>query len=183
MIDLEQIRQINTPERIIVTEHARVRLVERHITIDDVINCINTGKIIEQYTNDKPFPSCLILGIAVHNKYIHVVISSDGEFIYLITAYYPSTEKFESDFATRDKKGVLNMKCFACGAKAEKGTTTSVTDLGNCLVIVRNVPCYKCTECNEIFYTGDVVQRLEKIIEMSKKIMQEISVIDYSKVA
>ena len=42
------------------------------------------------------------------------------------------------------------------GAKAEKGYTTSVTDLGNCLLIVRNVPCYKCTECNEIIYTGDV---------------------------
>ena len=70
-----------------------------------------------------------------------------------------------------------------CGAKAEKGYTTSVTDLGNCLVIVRNVPCYKCTECNEITYTGDVVKKLEEIIEHAKKLMQEISIIDYSKVA
>lgn len=75
------------------------------------------------------------------------------------------------------------MKCFECKATAEKSFTTSVTDLGNCLVIVRNVPCYKCTECNEIYYTGDVVERLEKIIDEAKKIMQEISVIDYSKVA
>ena len=54
------------------------------------------------------------------------------------------------------------MKCFECGANTEESTTTSVTDLGNCLVIVRNVPCYKCSECDEIFYTGDVVERLEK---------------------
>lgn len=54
------------------------------------------------------------------------------------------------------------MKCFECGANAEKSTATSVTDLGNCLIIVRNVPCYKCSECDEIFYTGDVVERLEK---------------------
>ena len=47
------------------------------------------------------------------------------------------------------------MKCFKCDAKMEKGTTTNVTDLGNCLVIIRNVPCYKCTECDEFFYTGD----------------------------
>ena len=53
------------------------------------------------------------------------------------------------------------MLCMVCGATAEKGYTTDVTDLGNCLVIVRNVPCYKCKECNEVIYTADVVQRLE----------------------
>ncbi len=75
------------------------------------------------------------------------------------------------------------MLCMECGATAEKGYTTDVTDLGDCLVIVRNVPCYKCAECNEIIYTGDVVQRLERIVEMAKRLMQEISIIDYSKVA
>ena len=75
------------------------------------------------------------------------------------------------------------MRCSECGATAEKGYTTSVTDLGNCLVIVRNVPCYKCTECNEILYTGDVVQRLEEIVDAAKKLLQDISVVDYSKVA
>lgn len=75
------------------------------------------------------------------------------------------------------------MRCSECGATAEKGYTTSVTDLGNCLVIIRNVPCFKCSECSEVFYTGDVVQRLEKIIEAAKKMMQEVAIFDYSKAA
>lgn len=75
------------------------------------------------------------------------------------------------------------MKCIACGAPAEKDLTTSVTDFDNCLVIVRNVPCYKCAECNEVLYTADVVQHLEAIIESAKKLMQDISIIDYSKTA
>ena len=75
------------------------------------------------------------------------------------------------------------MLCMHCGADAEKGFTTSVTDLGSCLVIVRNVPCYKCTECSKIIYTGDVLKKLEEIMEHAKKMMQEISIIDYSKVA
>ena len=70
-----------------------------------------------------------------------------------------------------------------CGAKAEKGYTTSVTDLENCLLIVRNVPCYKCTECNEIVYTGDVVKRLEQITEQAKQFAQEISIVNYSSAA
>lgn len=59
--------------------------------------------------------------------------------------------------------------------------TTDVTDLGSCLVIVRHVPCFKCEECNEIFYTGTVVKQLEKIIEMAKNSVNEIAIIDYNK--
>lgn len=75
------------------------------------------------------------------------------------------------------------MKCPACGAPAQKGLTTSVTDLDGCLIIVRNVPCYKCSECNEIIYSADVVQHLETIIEAARKLMQEVSIIDYSQAA
>jgi len=72
------------------------------------------------------------------------------------------------------------MKCISCGAATSPGTTADVTDLINCLIIVRNAPCYKCTECNEIIYTGDVIKRLEKIIETAKLAMNDISIIDYN---
>ena len=72
------------------------------------------------------------------------------------------------------------MSCITCGVTVSRGTTTDVTDLGNCLVIVRNVPCYKCSECNEIIYTGDVVGRLEKFADAAKSAVNEIAIIDYS---
>ena len=75
------------------------------------------------------------------------------------------------------------MKCMKCGANAIKSVTTDVTDLGGCLVIVRNVPCYKCSECSEIIYTGDIVRKLENIIANTKQEFSEIFVIDYMKYA
>ena len=75
------------------------------------------------------------------------------------------------------------MKCISCGGETSNGTTVDVTDLGNCLVIIRNVPCYKCKECNEIIYTGDVVKHLEEIVNNAKIAMNEISVIDYKNLA
>lgn len=75
------------------------------------------------------------------------------------------------------------MKCMNCFANAEKSFTTSVTDFGNCLIIIRNVPCFKCSQCNEILYTGDVVEKLEHIIESARRLAQEISVIDYKTAA
>ncbi len=113
--------------------------------------------------------------------YIHAVVSHDDAFIYLITAYPPDKEMWEPDLKTR--RSGHNMKCPECGASVKKGFTTSVTDMGKCLIIVRNVPCYKCDECNEIIYTADVVQHLEGIIEAAQKLMQQISIIDYSEAA
>lgn len=75
------------------------------------------------------------------------------------------------------------MKCFKCGADMEASYTTDVTDIGNCLIIVRNVPCFKCIECDEIFYTGTVVKQLEMIIDRAKQAISEITVIDYKNVA
>ncbi len=83
----------------------------------------------------------------------------------------------------RQERGVKYMVCMECGEQAENGYAPSVTDLGNCLLIVRNVPCYKCTECNEIIYTGDVIKRLEQIMEHAKQFTQEISIVNYSSVA
>ena len=101
MIDIETLKVINRPEHIAVTKHAKERLVERNIAIADIINGINTGEIIKQYEDDKPLPSCLILGISVNNDYIHIVVSHDEEYIYLITAYFPDPGKWEKDFKTR----------------------------------------------------------------------------------
>lgn len=73
------------------------------------------------------------------------------------------------------------MMCMNCGAKAEKGFTTSVTDLGNCLVIVRNVPCYKCTECNEITYTGDVLKSLKILFHTLKSLCRKFQLLTTQK--
>lgn len=75
------------------------------------------------------------------------------------------------------------MKCLKCAVEAVKSTTTDVTDFGDCLIIIRNVPCYKCTECNEILYTGDVIRQLNAMIATAKQTLNEISVIDFAKKA
>ena len=71
------------------------------------------------------------------------------------------------------------MKCITCGANTKIDVTTDVKELIGCLLVVRNVPCHKCNECNEIIYTGDVVQQLEYIVNTAKQSINEIAVVDY----
>ena len=61
---IEELRKICTIENIEITLHAAKRLEQRGILLKDIIECIKNGEIIEQYPDDYPFPSCLILGIS-----------------------------------------------------------------------------------------------------------------------
>ena len=75
------------------------------------------------------------------------------------------------------------MKCMKCGKEAYKSTTTEAIEMEFGLLVIRNIPCFKCEECDEIFYTGDVVQKIERITEMVKSFMQEVTIVDYEKAA
>lgn len=81
--------------------HSLKRMRERQINMADYKNAVMTGEIIEQYPNDRPLPSCLILGKSVANKHLHDVLGADNDYIYAITAYYPSKIEWEDDFKTR----------------------------------------------------------------------------------
>ena len=75
------------------------------------------------------------------------------------------------------------MKCMKCGNNAYESTTTEAIEMEFGLLVIRNIPCYKCNECDEIFYTGEVAQKIEKITEAVKTYMQEVTIIDYAKAA
>ena len=64
------------------------------------------------------------------------------------------------------------MKCVKCGMEAYKSTTSEAIEMEFGLLVIRNIPCYKCEECDEVFYTGDVVQKIEEITNRAKQLMQ-----------
>ncbi len=65
----------------------------------------------------------------------------------------------------------------------QPSTTTHVVNYKGCIIVIKNVPCEECEQCGEKYYSDEVAERLEKMVSMAKKLMQEVSVIDYNKVA
>ena len=104
MLYIDEIRNLCQDECIAMTKHAKMRLSERNITIETIKRAIQTGEIIEQYEDDTPFPSCLLLGVAEPNNYIHIVLSIDNGYLYIITAYWPNDNDWESDYKTRKER-------------------------------------------------------------------------------
>lgn len=95
------LRECCSNRKILWSTHAASRIQQRGILRVDVVNCIMNGEIIEDYPNDYPHPSCLIFGYGIDKKVIHVVAGYDGNNLFIITAYYPNTEKFLDDLKTR----------------------------------------------------------------------------------
>ena len=81
--------------------HILIRMQQRGIKINDIVNCINSGDIIEYYEKDYPFPSCLILGFTNNITSLHVVCAVGQEYIWMITTYYPDKDQWFEDFKTR----------------------------------------------------------------------------------
>lgn len=100
-LTIEELQKICIPENIIMTMHAAKRLEQRGISLKEVMDCIMTGEIIEQYPDDYPYPSCLTLGNINTSKPLHTVVGTNGEQLWIVTAYYPAPEKWLDDFKTR----------------------------------------------------------------------------------
>ena len=82
------------------TLHALKRIRERRISSVAAIDTIVNGEIVAFYDDDKPLPSWLIYN-ADSVSPLHVVASTDGDKTYIITAYIPTSDEWESDFLTR----------------------------------------------------------------------------------
>lgn len=101
-ITISKLRELSSNlKNIEITQHGLFRLNERGITINDVIVAIHNGNIIEQYPDDYPFPSCLILGLSLSNLFIHAVCGIGNEKLWLITAYFPTLDKWDERYKTR----------------------------------------------------------------------------------
>jgi len=64
------------------------------------------GKIIENYPEDRPLPSHLVLGYTIKQRPIHAVIAIDIEesMLWIITVYQPELDEWEDGFEKRKVK-------------------------------------------------------------------------------
>ena len=101
MYDIESIRAMYTNRAVEPTQHFHNRIKERLIKHADIRSAIMNGEIIEQYLDDYPNPSVLILGYTRDNGPLHVAVGMADNKLWLITAYFPTLDIWEADFKTK----------------------------------------------------------------------------------
>lgn len=82
--------------------HAFERMVERGIARAEVQAALLHGDLIEDYPDDRPFPSALFFRMSDRTP-VHVVTAWDAHSrtVFVITAYRPDADHFEADWKTR----------------------------------------------------------------------------------
>lgn len=63
-----------------------------------------------------------------------------------------------------------------------EGTTTHVVNNKNCVIVIKSVPCEECEQCGEKYFSDQVAEQLEILVEAAQKLIQEVAIIDYLKV-
>ena len=84
----------------ILTDHARVRMFENNISTDNIKTIIDSDEIIENYPNDHPCPSVLILGSLDTLPY-HLVVALCDDHMRIITLYKPEKDQWNEDWKKR----------------------------------------------------------------------------------
>lgn len=82
--------------------HAIQRMFQRRITEEDVRHVLATGEVVEDYPNDIPYPSRLVLGWCGPRP-IHVVVAANAETqeTIVIKVYEPAPAQWEPGFKRR----------------------------------------------------------------------------------
>lgn len=100
---LKRIRDQALEQNIRVTQHAQQEMVEDEFTLDDVIEGINTGEIIENYPEHKRGACCLINGLSKEGRPIHIVCTTTQPKLIIITVYEPKPPKWITPTQRRSK--------------------------------------------------------------------------------
>jgi len=104
-MNIEDIVDAIRGHRIRITDHADEEAQADRLSFDEVFISVFQGEIVEEYPNDKPFPSCLIYGETFSGEPVHSVwaYNQENQWAVLITVYRPDPERW-IDWRTRRSK-------------------------------------------------------------------------------
>ena len=90
--------------RIRITDHADEEAQVDHLSFDEIFTSVLQGEIIENYPDDKHFPSCLIYGKTFSREPVHSVWAYHQETRWAVLIMYRPDPARWLDWRTRRPK-------------------------------------------------------------------------------
>ena len=94
MIELNLIADAMQAGRIRITDHADEEAAAVGISIEQVLKTVSAGEIIEQYPDDKPYPSGLIYSDSKGPLHSVWAYNETNSWAVLITVYRPDPQRW-----------------------------------------------------------------------------------------
>lgn len=95
-MDLEVLIEAVREHRVRITDHADEEAHADALTLEEIFLSIVQGEVLERYPNDRPYPSCLVLGSTPAGDPVHSVwaYNADSRWAVLITVYRPDPDRW-----------------------------------------------------------------------------------------
>ena len=59
---------------------------------------------------------------------------------------------------------------------------TYIQEVEDCIIIIKNVPARVCSQCGEVYYSDDIAEKLEEIVNRLQSMVKDVAVFEYEKV-
>ena len=95
MIVIDEIRDRIADGLFEFSQHAVDQSIMRHIRVQELREAVAVGEIIEDYPDDKYGPSCLVFGVTLLNRPLHIQCSYPSRpVVKIITLYEPDPQRW-----------------------------------------------------------------------------------------
>lgn len=101
-MDIEKLRRLVSDGKYRITLHAQKRIDQRAITLAELKEVICHGEVIEIYPDDKPYPSCLIVG-RVRGGFPLYAVCALSDLVHIVTVHWVDPEKWLDPKTRREK--------------------------------------------------------------------------------
>ncbi len=100
---MKKIISLAADDKIALKRHSILRMRQRGITADEIREALLCCRQIEDYPDDHPMPSGLVMGNTENGKIIHAVVAIDEDetMLWVITVYEPNRNEWEEGFDKR----------------------------------------------------------------------------------
>lgn len=75
------------------------------------------------------------------------------------------------------------MRCMECGGDLIESKTVFTVQIGQSVIVIKNVPCFECQMCGYTEFSDEVSAKLEKMVAYIEKTAQEVAVLDFETAA
>lgn len=72
------------------------------------------------------------------------------------------------------------MRCILCKADLIDGKVNHIVDLGERIIIIKNIPANVCNQCGEYYVDTQIALKLESIVEEVKRNKAEVFIVNYN---
>lgn len=91
---LRRIQSQAESENIRVTQHAQQEMAEEDVSLDDLLDAIASGQILENYPEHRRGACCLVFGTTGNGRPLHIVCTTERPVLIVITVYQPKPPKW-----------------------------------------------------------------------------------------